>query len=138
MQLNQFLSPKHKIRLIEEELESHRRKMVLDGKWTEEESYLKKKETAQHLTAKQPTAYQLKQMKRLHELQYEKIEYMKRIGDIEEREYYFDEGMGQTLEEHIKEIKSNMEGVKVETRRDRDGFLIIKTKIVKEYKYNLD
>jgi len=55
-----------------------------------------------------------------------------------EKEYHFDEGLGQTLDEHVEELKQRFPGVTVQTRRDRDGFAIIKTMHKREYKYDLD
>ena len=55
-----------------------------------------------------------------------------------EKEYHFDEGLGQSLQDHTDELKEKFPGMKVETRRDRDGFAIIKTSYAPEYKYNLD
>jgi len=43
-----------------------------------------------------------------------------------EREYYFDEGLGQSLQEHVNELKKNFPDIKLQTRRDRDGFAIVK------------
>lgn len=54
-----------------------------------------------------------------------------------EKEYYFDEGLGQSLEDHVKSIKENYPVVEVETRRDRDGFAIVKTKFRPKFKYDL-
>ena len=45
-----------------------------------------------------------------------------------EREYYFDEGLGESLNEHIAKLRktSGGEGLEIETRRDKDGFAIVK------------
>ena len=55
-----------------------------------------------------------------------------------EREYYFDEGLGQSLNEHTSQLKKEYNGIKIETRRDRDGFPIVKLSLKPTYKYNLD
>lgn len=55
-----------------------------------------------------------------------------------EKEYYFDERLGQSLDEHTAELKSRYPGVKVHTRRDRDGLPIVKTTYEPEFKYKLD
>ena len=55
-----------------------------------------------------------------------------------EKEYYFDERLGQSLDELAEDIKAKYPGIKVQTRRDRDGFAIVKTTFEPEYKYNLD
>jgi hypothetical protein len=55
-----------------------------------------------------------------------------------EKEYYFDERLGQSLDEHTAELQSKYPGMKVATRRDRDGLPIVKTTYEPEYKYKLD
>jgi hypothetical protein len=57
---------------------------------------------------------------------------------IFEKEYYFDETLGQSLNEHVHQVKEQNPGMTVQTRRDRDGFAIVKTSFAPEYKYNLD
>jgi len=57
---------------------------------------------------------------------------------MHEREYYFAQGMGVSLEDHISSIKNNMPNAQVETRKDKDGFTIVKTKLKPTYKYDLD
>jgi len=46
--------------------------------------------------------------------------------------------MGQSLQEHVAELKEQYPNMKIETRRDRDGFAIVKASFNKEYKYKLD
>jgi len=55
-----------------------------------------------------------------------------------DKEYHFDEGMGQSLNEHVAELKENHPDMKVATRRDRDGFAIVKTTYKREFKYDLN
>ena len=55
-----------------------------------------------------------------------------------EKEYYFDETLGQSLDSHATELKAKYPGVTVQIRRDRDGFAIVKTLYNIEYKYNLE
>lgn len=56
-----------------------------------------------------------------------------------EREYYFDEGLGESLNDHVAKLKKESEGAAtVETRRDRDGFAIVKLSFAPKFKYNLD
>jgi hypothetical protein len=57
---------------------------------------------------------------------------------LHEKEYHFDEGMGQSLQEHVSELRERTPGLKVLTRRDRDGFAIVKTEWSPEFKYTLD
>ena len=55
-----------------------------------------------------------------------------------EKEYYFDEGLGESLKDHVEHIKTNYPVVEVEVRRDRDGFAIVKTKFKPKFKYDLN
>lgn len=57
---------------------------------------------------------------------------------MQEKEYYFDDGLGQTLQEHTAHLRKSFPDMKVETRRDRDGFTIVKTTFAPEYKYKLE
>jgi hypothetical protein len=55
-----------------------------------------------------------------------------------EREYYFDEGLGESLEAHIAGIKKEFPDMTVNTRRDHDGLAIIHLVMKPKFKYNLD
>lgn len=55
-----------------------------------------------------------------------------------EREYFFDEGLGQSLKEHTVQLKNQFPEVSVDTRRDRDGYAIVKLSHKRHYKYDLD
>jgi len=64
---------------------------------------------------------------------------MATLDHIHQREYYFDERLGQSLREHTLEMKKKFgENVRVQTRRDRDGLAIVKLSIEQKFKYNLD
>ena len=52
------------------------------------------------------------------------------------KEYHFDPNMGQTLDDHIKEIK--VPGIKVEVRKDREGNTMIRKSLENNYEFNLD
>ena len=56
----------------------------------------------------------------------------------EEKEYYFDEGVGVSLNEHIAKLKKTYPTARIQTRRDREGFAIVKVSHKREYKYDLD
>lgn len=58
--------------------------------------------------------------------------------ELHEREYYFDSGYGESLEEHVRKVQNQMPDAKVEVRQDKDGFHIVKTSFKKQYKYDLD
>lgn len=55
-----------------------------------------------------------------------------------EKEYYFDETLGESLNEHCDNLKQEYPGMRVQARRDRDGFAIIKTLYDSSYKYDID
>ena len=126
------------IRIGEEAIERYRREQVLKGEWAEAESYtlLQDKLDAQY--EKYPS---LRAFERERE---EEREFMESLAEARtptsllEREYYFDEGLGESLNEHIAGLKKQGEGVTVETRRDRDGFAIVKLSFVPKFKYKLD
>ena len=55
-----------------------------------------------------------------------------------QREYYFDEGLGQSLNEHTNDLKEKFPALTIQTRRDRDGLPIVKILMKPKYKYDLD
>ena len=55
-----------------------------------------------------------------------------------EKEYHFDEGVGVSLDEHIADLKQRYPDARIQTRRDRDGFAVVKLSYRPEYKYDLD
>ena len=57
---------------------------------------------------------------------------------MEEREYYFDEGLGQTLTDHVKELQAQMNHGEVTTRRDGDGLAIVKVSYKPNHTYDID
>jgi hypothetical protein len=54
-----------------------------------------------------------------------------------EKEYYFDETAGKSLNDHVADLKQQMPEARVQTRRDREGFAVVKVLQAKEYKYDL-
>jgi hypothetical protein len=69
---------------------------------------------------------------------YDMINQLKHPEKLYEKEYYFDEGLGESVQEHVNSIKEKLPDLEVSVRRDRDGYPIIKTKFKPQYKYNLD
>ena len=57
---------------------------------------------------------------------------------LNEREYYFDEGLGESLNDHTSNLKKQFEGIDIQTRRDRDGLALVKLSFTPKFKYNLD
>lgn len=85
-----------------------------------------------------PSFAAIRRIKREEEDFHELMKTLRHPDQMYEKEYYFDEGLGMSLQEHIDTIKKNHPDVEVQTRRDRDGFAIIKTKFKPKYKYSLD
>lgn len=55
-----------------------------------------------------------------------------------EKEYHFDEGLGVSVSDHMEKLRKDYPGASVMSRRDRDGFAIIKVSFTPEYKYSID
>ena len=55
-----------------------------------------------------------------------------------EKEYHFDESVGVSLDSHIAQLKSDYPAARIQTRRDRDGYAIVKISHKPEFKYDLD
>ena len=134
----QFIDERDMVRLIEEEVEAYRRRAVKNKKCTEEDSRdwlakelnrMEKEEGTPEERAKRLRAF--KQVKEL-------LDAMPHPERFLEKEYYFDEGLGQSLHDHCQELKTKWPGLQIETRRDRDGYAIVKTKYKPNYKYDLD
>lgn len=111
---------------------------MVKGEWSEAESYALLQDKLNELYEKYPTKRAFERKKK------EERELMERLAEARtpttlfEREYYFDEGLGESLNDHIANLKKQFEGVAVETRRDRDGFAIVKLSLAPKFKYNLD
>lgn len=137
-QQQQFISHRDTIRINEEHVEKLRRKKVASGEWTEEESH---KQLAQHLQSlldQQKSPSQLKIYRRELQDVLEALSLMDNPERLLEKEYHFDEGLGQSLNSHVNELKTKYPEMNVETRRDRDGFAIVRVTFQPEYKYNID
>ena len=133
-----FLDRRETIRLRGELAESERRRNVLSGEWTEEESHDNLKQLLAERVRGQPSP---QHAWRHFAAIKDKLDVYRSTDTPErllEKEYHFDEGLGESLQEHTTELKKFNPGMKVETRRDRDGFAIVKTTFAPEFKYNLD
>jgi hypothetical protein len=116
---------------------------VLSGEWTEEESHGKIKE----FIAKQ--ASEMLENQREHEQRIREYkaqrEFLKILESDEEgkrmrleKEYYFDEGLGESLKDHVEDLKRRFPEIDVLVRRDREGYPIVKTQFAPKYKYDID
>jgi len=69
---------------------------------------------------------------------FDELKQLRNSSEVTEREYYFDEGLGQSLNDHIAELKQQFPNVALQTRRDRDGMAIVKMSLKQKFKFNLD
>lgn len=135
---NEFIDQRDMVRIMDEQREACRRRNVLSGKWKEEESEEKMKELDLE-AAKNAPVYDNDITDKADFMRM--VDFFKDIqnpGMIYDKEYYFDEGLGESLKEHVEDIKTRFPGVDVLVRRDRDGYAIVKTQYKPKYKYNLD
>ena len=136
--MNAFLDARDLVRLTDEVRESARRRMVLKGECTEEKSHQK---VADMIKEAQKEELSPLDNQNQREEFFELYNFFKQIQSpqkIFEKEYHFDEGLGQSLKEHVEELKEKFPELTVLVRRDRDGYPIIKTQYKQQYKYNLD
>ena len=123
----QFVDGRDLVRIMDEQKEAARRRMVIHGEWKEEESEEKMRASIAEATLNAPEyldEYQsLRDFNELKEL-FSSIQNPKRLF---EKEYHFDEGLGESVKEHVEGLKSRFPDLQVLVRRDRDGYPIIKT-----------
>ena len=101
--------------------------MVIKGEWTEAESHVKIHDKLQEVVKQLPGPEAMRKINRFQDVIVDTMLRMETPEKLFEKEYHFDEGLGQTLDEHVKELKEKFPGMRVQTRRDRDGFPIVKT-----------
>lgn len=135
---NLFIKQNDIRRLTEEGYESLRRRKVLNGDWTEEESREKLKAHVERCNRELPTARRQRYEERVRHFEKISQRKLRNPHELHEREYYFDSGYGESLEDHVRKIQQLMPEAKVEVRQDGDGFHIVKTSFKKKYKYDLD
>lgn len=138
-----FIDSKDLVRLMDEAKEISRRRRVLSGKWTEEESHKLIEE--EH----RKEAQRLQESRREHDQELrarrETEAFMNALNNDEagkkmrlEKEYYFDEGLGESLKDHVDDLKSRFPELEVQVRRDREGYPIIKTSFSPVYKFDIE
>ncbi len=135
---HQFLNKRDNIRLIEEHIEKYRRGMVLQGNWTEEESQGKTKEWLNKMVEESTPNSVKKKLYRDATALHEAIRSIDNPESLFEKEYHFDEGLGMSLADHMASLRKEYPGATVMSRRDRDGYAIIKLQFRPEYKYEFD
>lgn len=69
---------------------------------------------------------------------YEAIRQIDNPESLIEKEYHFDEGLGVSLADHMATLRKEYPGATVLSRRDRDGYAIIKLQFRPEYKFEFD
>lgn len=108
------------------------------GEWPEDESHVRLQQQLEDIQSKFPTRSSFDVF--LREKRKHDIEQMERRNSSQllEREYYFDESLGQSLQEHAAELRSQYPDVDIVTRRDDDGFPIVKLSMKRQYKYDID
>jgi hypothetical protein len=122
-----FIDQRDLVRIMDEQREAVRRRNVLQGKWTEAESEAKMKELDVDAASKAPL-YDNDMTKRRDLLEF--YNFFKSIQNpqtLYDKEYYFDEGLGESLKEHVEDLNTRFPDINVLVRRDRDGYPIVKT-----------
>ena len=104
---------KDKIRNIEELVESYRRNMVMTGEWTEDESRLRMQIHLDDLQEKFPTKKVHAIARREEKKRIDEFHSLRNSKQIMQREYYFDEGLGESLNDHTAELKKKFPALTV-------------------------
>ena len=115
-----------------------RRQKVASGEWTEGESNQQLQNFLVELDRDTMGTNKERIFLRDLEAMIKGMQLMDNPERLMEREYHFDENLGQSLDDHIAELKQKLPGATIYSRRDRDGFAIIKTSFLPEFKYDLN
>ncbi len=134
----EFLENRQQIRLMQEEVEKIRRQKVMSGEWPESQSHQLlqnwlDEEEEKWIVGKDPN-----QIVRDYRGYMAQMKANMSTDLLHEKEYHFDEGVGVSLDQHVEDLKDQYPRATVQTRRDRDGFAIVKLSFKPEYKYDLD
>ncbi len=135
---NAFINHRDQIRLLDEQRESLRRRKVASGVWTEEDSHATLRKELEEAIKTRPEFVDDAQFTRDFNEIKDFLWQMQTDKSIIEKEYIFDESLGQNLKDHVEDIKTRFPDLEVLVRRDRDGYPIVKTQYKPKYKYNLD
>lgn len=133
-----FIDQRDLVRILDEQREAARRRNVMSGKWTEEESEKKMKEVDAEGARMAPLYDNDQSLKNDFMEFYMFFKNIQNPETLYDKEYYFDEGLGESLKEHVEDLKTRFPDVNVQVRRDRDGYPIVKTQFKPKYKYNID
>ena len=100
-----MMKSRETIRNGEEIVESYRREKVHKGIWSEVDSYALMQQTLEDIQRKYPTKkawdIAMREERKRHEDGFNAAT----METYQEREYYFDEGLGESLNEHVQSIK---------------------------------
>lgn len=96
-----FLDRRAAIAVATEQIEKHRRQMVMKGEWTEAESHAKIYDRLQEVARLAPGPEAMRKINRYQEVIVDTMLKLETPEKLFEKEYHFDEGLGQTLDEHI-------------------------------------
>lgn len=132
------LDMRDQIRNSEELGESYRRRMVASGAWTEAESRQKLKDMYAENEKRHPTKREEERASINFYKQQVALAQIKNSKSMHEREYYFDEGLGISLEEHVDGLKKQFPDINIDTLRDRDGYAIVRMTLKPQYKFDYD
>ena len=112
--------------------------MVMRGNWTEEESQDRTKEWLNQMVEESTPNTLKKKLYREASAMHEAIRQIDNPESLIEKEYHFDEGLGVSLADHMATLRKEYPGATVLSRRDRDGYAIIKLQFRPEYKFEFD
>lgn len=112
--------------------------MVMRGNWTEEESQDRTKEWLNQMVQESTPNTLKKKLYREASAMHEAIRQIDNPESLIEKEYHFDEGLGVSLADHMATLRKEYPGATVMSRRDRDGYAIIKLQFRPEYKFDFD
>lgn len=134
----QFLESRDLARIMEELQEQIRRRKVIDGEWNEEESHERLKDMIREAGKEAPEEadadMEYRDMIQLKDFFWQ----LQTDKKVFEKEYIFDETLGESLTAHVQGIKERFPDLEVLVRRDRDGYPVVKTQYKPKYKYNID
>lgn len=101
------------IRLNEERAEKLRRQKVISGEWTEEDSHQKIRKAVKDYFDKQPSSRDKRNLQEDYLKAIELYQTMDNPGRLFEKEYHFDETLGQSLQDHVEELKKTFPDLRV-------------------------
>ena len=80
--------------------------MINSGKWTEAESENRMQDLLKEISKDIPTEFDEKRVKREFRNLLDLMTRVQNPQKLFEKEYYFDEGLGQSLKDHVEELKA--------------------------------